>query len=195
LSSESEKPSDLDLIREGLTSYWDAKRALKLFATQIQDIARLVLTERLDRLKETLQLGSLDEDQLWPVDEPDPRLDRAAIGTGVSWESGLRLGLGWRASDGNAGKQCIALISARVSAQYKQDSVFRVLNNAAVTSADRGPAITVGRSPRWPWETQVCRAVPAETPLDGIRASLADVLDCFLKWSQPPGALQTAMYG
>jgi hypothetical protein len=86
------------LITEGLSSYWDARFAMRVFEDTVQEAASAILTVNLTILSEACRTD-LQEKQIWLVSpEADCRLGQVIIGAAYPCEWGARLGVGWRSS-------------------------------------------------------------------------------------------------
>lgn len=184
------------LISEGLSSYWNARFAMRAFESAVQEAARLALKAKLTELGEACTVGkALQENQIWPHSpEPDCRLGQVAIGAGCPWESyGIRLGIGWRSSGEEGSQQPVACLTIRASAQWKRDKISSALKpDSSIMSKTN---TDVDASGEWPYEVAVWSRLDPGADIERVKTALSAVLDNAIEWSKAAGSLRKIVYG
>jgi hypothetical protein len=183
-----------ELISEGLHNYWDARFAMRVFEDAIQEAARLALKANLAKIGKACGVEQVQEKDIWPnFLEPECRLGQVAICAGYAWESGIRLGVGWRSPGDNETLQSAAILTIRTAALFKYDKIFRALKDASV-KIDKGKIFLEGRR-EWPVEVAIWSPLDYDANIPKIKTTLNAILDSTIEWSLAVGNLRIALYG
>jgi hypothetical protein len=177
----------VELMREGLTNYLDARYALGVFEQRIQESAKKVLNAHLAELKEALQA---EKNDIW-VERAEPcELERVVLGAAFYWDWGLRLGIAWR--DLGDKPQLAGCLSIRTSANARMMNGFRALQRALPLPTQ--PDLIVDYSKKAPWEIFVYMPLAVTSSGDEILMAMDTLLTSFLELSKKAGGLNNAMW-
>lgn len=172
------------LFTQGLSTYWDARYAIRNFEDTIKITANEILNANLEELNKAFGLN--EARKTWLEANPDVYLGQMAVGAAYEWESGLRLGLGWRPSNDDATAiQAVACVTFRMSAQYKRDNLFGALKKASLAS--QRDLISMSESREGPHEISIWSPFFPGAGIEDMRTLLSQVINAAIEWRKASG--------
>jgi hypothetical protein len=182
----------MELFRQGVNSYWDARAAMLQFEESIRDVARQILEQNLDRLP---GVTGDPAPAAWDAIEGHGPLSARAlkqvfVGAGYRWRHGIRLGIGWRRPpDAEAhGVRAVAALMVRVFGLENKNALLQAWRNAGANAPNDQVFLDV-MSQVVPYEVGLWQWLDPEPTLDAFERSLGALLDRAVTLSNHAGPL------
>jgi hypothetical protein len=175
--------AEKELVREGLTSYWDATYAIACFEKKIQSTAREVMKAHLSDIKDAMGAEQLVSEETLYIVIQECQFYRVIIGSGYRWDPGLQVGIGWA----EVGTQPIAICSIPNNAAYRAEFVLNALRKGAENL--RRDGVQFRLSPGYPYHVVAWLPLTLEMPIEDIQSRMNDVLSAVIECSKAAGGL------
>ena len=187
----SDENDSNELLREGLTSYTEARGALLAFESLITRPAKDVLTKFLSRLGEVTAQPSLAGNTIFCSDwkPDDPRDPSFCLGAGIpappTW--GFYCGVGWQAGINNA-DPLVPLAKAvfKCGAQKRKNNMLKKLEGTLLNGLMLWHTA-------YPYEVGLARPVGEKATVEEISKILSDATSAMLDVFQAKGGLNAIL--
>ncbi len=184
--------AEMELFKEGLSSYIDVKNAVKAFEDLVGESCKRIMIKYLEKAKMVFNMPDLVETSisLWADDNRLSRVNvYAFLSPPETW--GVRWGIKW--SDKNPKQiEAMTCISVRLSAYGKKNNLFRTLTNLNCKVSDKSINLdTTG----WEHEVHIQKTLSPEDTIETFEESLDEIIRFFLDMLEEAGGLQTAISG